>query len=153
MGQDNVDEFTAASAGMKVLLPYLTEVREQLKSIDAAGLVDALRSLLSDVDIAALRPRLADFFHDGFAVGLSTGVGGWLDDDLAFVQDWGFDPSRIAVPVLVVHGQRDLMVPFAHGVWLATTIPGATARLTDSDGHLTLIEDVGEIHAWLLDQR
>ena len=92
MGQDNVDEFTAASSGMKVLLPYLTEAREQLKSTDAAGLVDALRSLLSDVDIAALRPRLADFFHDGFAVGLSTGVDGWLDDDLALVEPVGFRP-------------------------------------------------------------
>ena len=153
MGHDNVDEFTAATAGMNVLQPFLAEAREQLGLTDSAGLVDALRSLLSDVDIAALRPHVAEFLHEGFAVGLRTSVDGWLGDDLAFVQDWGFDPSLIVVPVLVVHGQRDLMVPFAHGVWLAKIIPGATARLTDSDGHLTLIEDVGEVHAWLLDQR
>ena len=32
--------------------------------------------------------------------GVRTGVGGWLDDDLAFVRPWGFDLASISIPVM-----------------------------------------------------
>jgi hypothetical protein len=42
------------------------------------------------------------------------------------------------------------MVPAAHGEWLAGHVPGAEARISADDGHLTLIElHLGEVHAWL----
>ena len=62
-----------------------------------------------------------DFGEDlvaGYAEGLRTGVDGWLDDDLAFVKPWGFEPSQLSVPVFVWQGSEDLMVPIAHGQWL-----------------------------------
>ena len=66
---------------------------------------------------------------------------------------WGFDLASIRVPVLVWHGEQDLFVPFAHGVWLADHVPGAEARLEPDDGHLTIGErHIGEIHTWLLDR-
>ena len=68
-----------------------------------------------------------------------------------FVEPWGFELASIEVPVLVCHGEQDMFVPFAHGVWLAGHIPGSEARLTADDGHLTILERrTGEIHAWLL---
>ena len=66
---------------------------------------------------------------------------------------WGFDLSSIRVPVLYWHGKQDRFVPFGHGVWLASRIPGVEARLTDDDGHITLSEyRIPDVHAWLLER-
>jgi pimeloyl-ACP methyl ester carboxylesterase len=84
------------------------------------------------------------------AVGMPETAGGWVDDDLAFTVDWGFDVGAIDRPVLVVHGADDRFVPIAHGHWLAGRIPGAEAWFDDENGHLTLYEGrVLEVHDWL----
>jgi len=72
------------------------------------------------------------------AEGLRSGVDGWVDDDLAFVTPWDFSLAEIAVPTFVWQGSEDLMVPFAHGQWLAVHIPGATAHLEHGEGHLSV---------------
>jgi hypothetical protein len=38
----------------------------------------------------------------------------------------------------VWQGSEDLMVPFAHGRWLAGHIPGVTAHLEAGEGHLSI---------------
>ena len=73
-----------------------------------------------------------------FREGLRIGVNGWLDDDLAFTRPWGFDLAAIEVPTMVWHGTEDLMVPFAHGLWLADHVSGVTAHLLDGEGHLSV---------------
>jgi pimeloyl-ACP methyl ester carboxylesterase len=59
-------------------------------------------------------------------------------NDLAFMRDWGFKPTAIAVPVTVWQGHEDRMVPLAHGRWLAQNIPGARAEFLEGEGHLSL---------------
>jgi pimeloyl-ACP methyl ester carboxylesterase len=83
---------------------------------------------------------------------LRDGIEGWKEDDLAFVQPWEFELSGIEVPVLLRQGEQDLMVPFAHGRWLAERIPGVDARLDPEQGHLTLASGDGmaETLDWLL---
>jgi pimeloyl-ACP methyl ester carboxylesterase len=46
--------------------------------------------------------------------------------------------DEIAVPTFVWQGSEDLMVPFAHGQWLAGQIPGVTAHLLEGEGHLSI---------------
>jgi pimeloyl-ACP methyl ester carboxylesterase len=66
----------------------------------------------------------------------ANGVGGWVDDDLAFVKPWGFDVSAISVPVLVRYGLTDVLVPPAHGAWLAANVPGCIVETEEAGGHM-----------------
>jgi pimeloyl-ACP methyl ester carboxylesterase len=53
--------------------------------------------------------------------------------------------------VLLLHGADDRFVPVSHGHWLAERIAGVEARITDADGHLTLMElRLREVDEWLL---
>lgn len=48
-------------------------------------------------------------------------------------------PERLAaltVPTLVMHGDQDNLIPFAHGEQFAAAIPGAEFRLYENVGHL-----------------
>jgi pimeloyl-ACP methyl ester carboxylesterase len=84
---------------------------------------------------------------------LANGPGGMIDDDLATVSDWGFDPTEVRAPTLVLHGERDRMIPVAHGRWLASRVPGAELRLAPEKGHVSILEEAGKALDWLLDRR
>jgi pimeloyl-ACP methyl ester carboxylesterase len=80
------------------------------------------------------------------------GPGGLIDDDLAHVAPWGFDPAQVTVPVLVLHGDRDRMVPSSHGQWLAKRIPSAELRLGPDDGHISVLDSAGAALDWLAER-
>jgi pimeloyl-ACP methyl ester carboxylesterase len=95
-----------------------------------------------DADWAALEGTWSWF---GQVVGpaMAAGPAALIDDDLAAVADWGFDPGRIGVPTLLVHGDRDAMVPSSHSEWLAGRIPGAELRIGPGDGHISILQSQG----------
>jgi pimeloyl-ACP methyl ester carboxylesterase len=74
----------------------------------------------------------------------APGPAALIDDDLAYVAPWGFDPARIAVPVLLVHGAGDRVVPAAHSEWLARRIPGAEALIVPGTGHISVLPAAAE---------
>jgi pimeloyl-ACP methyl ester carboxylesterase len=154
MGEENLEEFGLARQGAEPLLAFLEE--EGAGLVHAAGpeLAAALGDLVDDVDRAALTGATADGIAAQFRDGLGTGVLGWLDDDLAFVQPWGFDLGAIRVPVTIWQGGHDRMVPRPHGPWLAAHVAGAGARFDDRHGHITLLsESYGDVLDDLLDVR
>jgi pimeloyl-ACP methyl ester carboxylesterase len=138
MGEQNVEEFGLAVKGAEALQPYLEEEAVGLRAADGPGLVTALSSLLPDVDRAVLTDEFGDDLATNAHEALRLGVDGWLDDDLAFVRDWGFDLDAVRVPVSLWQGSVDLMVPFAHGEWLAAHVPGVIAHLEEGEGHLSV---------------
>ena len=54
--------------------------------------------------------------------GLRDSAEGWVDDDLAFVTDWGFDVTELTGDVRIWQGEQDRFVPAAHGRWLGANI-------------------------------
>ena len=138
MGEQNVEEFGLALRGEDALRPNLERDAEELSGTDGPGIVAALQTLLPDVDRAVLTDEYGQDLADSIAEGLRSGVDGWLDDDLAFTVPWGFELTEITVPVFLWQGSADLMVPFAHGRWLADRIPGVGVHLLEGQGHLSI---------------
>jgi|SRR5579872_923546 len=144
MGEENVQELGIAREGEVALRPYLEAVNELLKDVTSpAQLVEALGSLLPEVDREALDDDFARQLTKDSEEGLRHGVDGWLDDDLAFTRPWGFDLSEISAPTAIWQGSEDLMVPFAHGRWLSDEVPGVAAHLLDGEGHLSMMTSHG----------
>lgn len=80
---------------------------------------------------------------------VSHGVAGQVDDLLTQAAPWGFEPGDVAVPVLVVHGTADRVVPVAHGRWLAEHLPDAALRAVPGAGHLSVLTEAPGALAWL----
>ncbi len=140
MGQDNIDEFGAACAGEEPLREMLEAIGNELRTITGPTIVQAMESLLPPIDQASLTGEHGEEMAAVFRWAVGTGIDGWLDDDLAFVDQWGFELSQISIPVQIWQGSEDLMVPFAHGQWLAKHIPHADVQLLDGEGHLSIGE-------------
>jgi pimeloyl-ACP methyl ester carboxylesterase len=138
MGKANLDEFGLALRGEAALRPVLEAGADELRSATVPDLIDELATLLPPVDRAVLATEWGEDLAAGFGDALRDGVDGWVDDDLAFVRPWGFAPADIAVPSFLWQGTEDLMVPFAHGRWLAGAIPGVIAHLEPGHGHLSI---------------
>jgi pimeloyl-ACP methyl ester carboxylesterase len=138
MGEGNVTEFAVAARGEDELRSFLAREREVLKDITAADVVTSLETILPDVDRAVLTGEFADDTVASFREAMRTGIEGWLEDDLAFLAPWGFELAEISVPTMIWQGSADLMVPFAHGQWLASRLPAASAHLEHGEGHLSV---------------
>jgi pimeloyl-ACP methyl ester carboxylesterase len=80
---------------------------------------------------------------------VAAGPGGLIDDDLAYVAPWGFDPAGTMVPVLIVHGGRDRIVPSTHGEWPAQRCLTAELRLSPDDGHVSILRSAPAALEWL----
>jgi pimeloyl-ACP methyl ester carboxylesterase len=137
MGADNVEEFELALQGEEALRPFVLKHCETLKDADAEALVRDLASLLPEVDRRVLTSEVGADAVAGMIGGVQV-PDAWIDDDLAFTRDWGFDLGAISVPAYVWQGTEDQMVPFHHGEWLAEHVPGAVAHLEEGEGHFSV---------------
>jgi pimeloyl-ACP methyl ester carboxylesterase len=139
MGEENVDEFGVATKGEAALRDWMAVNAEPMRQATATELAEAFGGLVPQVDKDVLNQGYADVLHASMQRGLQDGFDGWIDDDLAFVQPWGFELGAIGVPVRIWQGELDLMVPQAHAPWLAGKIPGADSRVVPGHGHLSLV--------------
>jgi len=152
MGEANTDEFDLILAGgSDALDDEFRRTQTEMFSAGPDGLRQAMLTVLSPLDRDVMTAEFAEWCFRIMSEGAAERIEGWRDDNLAVVKPWGFEVSGIGVPVLLLQGTDDLMVPPTHGRWLAERIPGVEAEISDSEGHLTLLRDrVGDVHAWLV---
>jgi len=133
MDPENVTEFGWALEGEQRLAAELelqdTDQRQRV-AVDPATMLEHFDLPGSDKQVLG-RQDFAAMWREVTIEQTRNGVWGWVDDDLAFVSAWGFDPATIAVPTLVWYGTGDVMVPPRHGEWIASTVPGAIVRLSE----------------------
>ena len=139
MGPENLDEFGEALKGEAHLRTWMDANAVALRTVTPGEVSDALGGLIADVDRDALAAGLAERVASATRRALARSFDGWIDDDLAFANPWGFALDRIAIPVTTWQGDLDLMVPRSHGEWLAGHIPHARARMLAGQGHLSIM--------------
>jgi pimeloyl-ACP methyl ester carboxylesterase len=145
-------ELEWAEAGEQVL----TLQMENAQALMAARIAEDPGSLMGpeastgDVDFL-MRPEVIAAFRRIVSEQTRHGVGGSVDDTLAFAKDWGFDLSSIRVPVLVTYGALDSSCPVAHGRFLARTIPTAIGIEVADEGQFAADprSEVLATHLWL----
>jgi pimeloyl-ACP methyl ester carboxylesterase len=151
MGADNIAEAGLAMAGREHIESFCEHASEEMLASTAAQITDSIATLVSAPDRAVLDGSIGEYWTSTLPITFADGVGGWIDDDLAFVRPFGFDLGTISVPTLIVHGRQDQFVPVDHGDWLARAIPAAEAWIDNNEGHLTLmVNRVPSVHDWLL---
>ncbi|CAB4335148.1 MAG: hypothetical protein F2851_02580 [Actinobacteria bacterium] len=101
---------------------------------------EAFGGLIGNADKAIIDGEYADQLASVMRSAMAVSFDGWIDDDLAFVKQWGFDLAAITKPVYIWQGDDDFMVPHAHSKWLAAHIPGSVLKFVPGHGHISLIE-------------
>lgn len=140
MGPENHEEFGAAVSGEQDIERWMQNNFETFKNVKGSDLIESFGGLIGDADKRALTPDVAEADASSYRRALSMGYYGWMDDDLAFVQPFGFKSSEVNKPVLVWQGDDDFMVPKAHSEWLAKHIPTAKLNCVPGHGHISLGE-------------
>jgi pimeloyl-ACP methyl ester carboxylesterase len=151
MVEGNVREFGWALTGEETLRPELEREKQELLSSIESDAEDPLGEdyKLSEQDAEVMRRgEIRSMLAASMREGIGRTVDGMVDDDLAFVQGWGFDPAAITVPVAIWYGPHDTLVPTGHGEWLSRTIPRSEKVLLD-DGHFAIYDRMSELLAWL----
>ena len=139
MGEENHVEFGAAEKGPEAIEEWMKEFSPEIAVVTGEQIVAAFGGLVGDVDKKALNDGAGEGIANSYRQALEVTYFGWMDDDLAFVEPWGFDLASITKPIELWQGNDDFMVPHAHGYWLEKNIPNAKLNFVPGEGHISLL--------------
>jgi pimeloyl-ACP methyl ester carboxylesterase len=148
-----VDDFEATDRRLTKLSHRAPALARVVLSLSARAARVAANTSLRFVQIEMSPPDralMAEFPTPRAALAVFTqscrhGARGVVDDYAALGRPWGFAVEQISVPVLCWHAPTDEVVPLRHSEDLVRRIPGARLTQWDGEGHLAIIEHIGEV--------
>lgn len=145
-GAAGLDWFAGVAPGPARELAAALRGRAELEAVLADGEWDS--EVFTPGDHAALSGPWS-WFDGVVQAATRDGTAGFVQDDLAAMAPWGFDPAAIAAPVRVLHGADDRMIPVSHARWLAARIPGAVLDVVPDAGHIGSLDGAPAALRWL----
>ncbi len=97
------------------------------------------------------RPEFKAMFLDDLLNGGRKQLAAPFYDIVDFVRDWGFRLDEVKVPVHWWHGDKDHIVPFAHGAHVVSRLPEAEMTVLSGESHLGGLGCAEEILRTMLD--
>lgn len=145
VGADGLDHYAGMNDEARAAVLATLEDGEALdrQCEEAVGWVEEGMPGLTFPDDGT-RPMLLQAFTEAFR----QGVGGFRDDRLALVRDWGFTVADVSVPTRVMVGVDDTSVPPAHGEWVVAHVRDARLLPVPGDHFGPRGEPEMELMAW-----
>jgi pimeloyl-ACP methyl ester carboxylesterase len=81
-------------------------------------------------------PEFKAMFLDDLLNGARKQLAAPFADVIVFARDWGFRLEQVKIPVRWWHGDRDHIVPFAHGQHVVSRLPDAELYTLPGESHL-----------------
>jgi pimeloyl-ACP methyl ester carboxylesterase len=98
-----------------------------------------LMKLLGDEDRRVLLlPGVYDVVRDATLGALNRGPRSVIADADIYLSEWGFEVSQITFPIHFWHGKQDKNIAWTYTERIASLIPAATTRWSESDGHYSM---------------
>ena len=98
-----------------------------------------------------VRPEFKAMFLDDLLNGSRKQMAAPFADIVVFARDWGFRLDVVKVSVRWWHGDRDHIVPFAHGQHVVSGLPDAELHQLPGESHLAGLGRAEDILSTMLD--
>ena len=98
-----------------------------------------------------VRPEFKAMFLDDLLNGSRKQMAAPFADIVVFARDWGFRLDEVKVSVRWWHGDRDHIVPFAHGQHVVSGLPDAELHQLPGESHLAGLGRAEDILSTMLD--
>jgi pimeloyl-ACP methyl ester carboxylesterase len=110
--------------------------------------IDLMEKQLPPADVEILRrPYVRALFVNDWRHASPTTSRATVQDFELFASVWGFELDEIAIPVHLFQGDADRNVPASHARLQHEAIPGSVLHEYPGEGHLLIIDRLGEILA------